>query len=135
MLISKTSRYALQAATDLARRWHSGESAQTGDIAERTGVPKNYLSKILHQLARRGVLVSERGPRGGFRLARDPTQITLAAVLEPVEPSLAEPNCLLGRPACSDRDPCQAHDSWKALYQDLQRFLNETAIADLVQHD
>jgi Rrf2 family protein len=133
MLISKTSRYALQAATFLAERWGDADAAQAAEIAEGTGVPKNYLSKVLHQLARQGVLVSERGPKGGFRLARDPAEITLAAVIEPVEPSLSEQHCLLGRPICSDRDPCLAHSGWKALSDELRRFLDETTLAELVR--
>jgi Rrf2 family iron-sulfur cluster assembly transcriptional regulator len=92
------------------------------------------MSKILHQLARQGVLVSERGPKGGFRLARDPAEIALAAVIEPVEPSLSDQHCLLGRPSCSDRDPCLAHSGWKALSDELRRFLDETTLAELVRH-
>ncbi len=133
MLISKTSRYGLQAATDLAERFEGGEAAQAGEIAKRTGIPKNYLSKILHQLAREGVVISERGPRGGFRLARDPYEVSLAEIIEPVDPSLSERHCLLGRPTCSDRNPCQAHNSWRRIYEELHSFLDETSIADLAQ--
>lgn len=134
MFVSKTSRYALQAATDLAKRWDEDAPSQAAEIAERTGVPKNYLSKLLHQLARGGVCVSERGPKGGFRLARNPSEITLAEVVEAVDPSMTDLRCLLGRPACRDSDPCQAHSQWKAISGELDRFLNETSIADLVQH-
>ena len=132
MLVSKTSRYALQSAALLAGRWHEGTAAQAAEIAESTGIPKNYLSKILHQLARQGVFLSERGPKGGFRLARDPAEISLAEVIEPVEPGLTEPHCLLGRDTCSDRDPCQAHAGWKALSDEVRRFLDETSLAELV---
>lgn len=135
MLVSKTSRYALQAATHLAECWMDDEAARAGEIAVQTGIPKNYLSKILHQLARQGVCVSERGRNGGFRLARDPAKITLAAVVETVEPGLSEQHCILGRPRCSDRNPCLAHTSWKSLSEDLRRFLNETSLADLAQHE
>jgi len=134
MLISKTSRYALQAATYLAKRWKDGDVVQAREIAEHTGVPQNYLSKILHQLARQGVLVSERGPKGGFRLTMDPAKTNLTAILEPVEGGLTEQHCLLGRPSCSDRDPCLAHTGWKALSVELTRFLDETVLADLVEH-
>ena len=135
MLMSKTSRYALQAATFLAEHWEEGKSIQVQEIAEGTGVPRNYLAKILHQLARQGVLVSERGPKGGFRLAADPSEIALAVVVDTVEPGLADRHCLLGRPACSDEDPCAAHSRWQKLSGDLTRFLAETRLADLARHD
>ena len=69
-MLSKTSRYALGATAALAERWDEGCAIRVGDIAADLDVPRNYLSKILHQLSRAGVLTSERGPKGGFRLAR-----------------------------------------------------------------
>jgi Rrf2 family protein len=135
MLISKTSRYALQAATCLAECWEEGESVRVGDIADHLDVPRNYLSKTLHQLARQGVLISERGPSGGFRLAADPASITLAEIVEPLEPSLSEQHCLLGRTTCSDDDPCMAHSRWKKLSGDLRSFLADTSLADLARRE
>jgi Rrf2 family iron-sulfur cluster assembly transcriptional regulator len=133
MLLSKTSRYALQAAAFLAERWDDEGSVTVGEIAEELGVPRNYLSKTLHQLARQGLLVSERGPNGGFRLAAAPATISLASVLEPVEPALSERHGFLGRATCSDDDPCAAHARWKQLSGDLHDFLGDTSLADLVR--
>ena len=133
--MSKTSRYALRAATFLAERFEDSKSLQVQEIAEGTDVPRNYLAKILHQLARQGVLVSVRGPRGGFRLAREPAEISLADVVDPVEPGLGNKHCLLGRPTCSDDDPCPAHSRWQHLSGDLARFLEETSLADLIRGD
>ena len=132
VLISKTGRYALQAACYLADPELEGSAVQAAEIAEATGVPKNYLSKILHQLARQGVLVSERGPRGGYRLAGEPEEIKLVTVVEAVDPSVTQPACLLGRSVCSDRNPCNAHASWSALTGEIRQFLGETSLADLV---
>ena len=130
MLMSKTSRYALQAATVLAE--HSSEPVRASDLADATGIPKNYLAKLLHQLARQGVLVSERGSRGGFRLAKHPSKISLASIVAPVDPGFSDQACLLGRPTCSDKDPCPAHDRWKQLSEGINRFLDETTLEDLV---
>ncbi len=132
MMISKTGRYALQAATHLAEHRDGDRALLVREIAESTGVPRNYLSKILHQLARRGVVTSERGRGGGFRLAMDASEITLAAVVEAVEPAISERHCLLGRSTCSDQNACVAHPRWKALAEDLGNFLGETSLADLV---
>ena len=68
MILSKSAKYALRATLCLAEC--EGERPMPVDeIAERLDVPRNYLSKILHILARTGTLDSTRGPGGGFRLA------------------------------------------------------------------
>lgn len=133
MSLSKTSRYALQAATYLAEHWERDEAIMVREIADSTGIPRNYLSKLLHQLARDGIVVSERGRRGGFRLAKDPAEIPLASVIGPVDPGAMDQHCLLGRATCSDDDPCAAHPRWKALSDDLRRFLSETSVAEIAK--
>ena len=68
-MLSKTSEYALRAVLFLARESRD-IPVPAGDIATGLDVPANYLSKILHTLSRAGVVSSERGPGGGYRLAR-----------------------------------------------------------------
>ena len=132
MMISKTSRYALQATAMLAEFWLEERAVAVGDLAETLGVPRNYLSKILHQLARQGVLSSERGPRGGFRLVKSPADTKLIEIVMTVEPAVGERQCLLGRPTCSDATPCSAHARWRLVSGEVLRFLEETSLADLV---
>ena len=102
-------------------------------MAGALGVPRNYLSKILHQLTRAGILGSERGPRGGFRLARAAGRISLAEIIAAVEPRRLDRRCLLGRPQCSDADPCAAHERWRSLAEGIKTFLEETTLADLAR--
>lgn len=133
MLLSQTSRYALRAAAYLAEHADDDRPVPVGEIADAIGVPRNYLSKTLHQLARHGVLTSERGPKGGFRLARDPRQVRLFDVVAPLEPAFTERGCLLGRPSCSDADPCAAHERWRELADRVALFLESTHLTDLVR--
>lgn len=130
MLLSQTSAYAVRAAIHLAERF-GGAPVPGGAIAEALGVPRNFLSKILHRMARSGVLVSERGPRGGFRLAAPPGQIRVAGIVAAVEPQALERRCLLGRPDCNDADPCPVHDHWRVLAEGIVSFLEGTSLADL----
>ncbi len=131
MLLSQTSRYALRAAAYLGECFAEDRSVPVGEIADAVAVPRNYLSKTLHLLARQGILVSERGPKGGFRLARAPRTIRLVEVVAPLEPAFTERSCLLGRPSCSDADPCAAHDRWRHLTEEVSDFLQSTSLADL----
>jgi Rrf2 family protein len=105
---------------------------RAGEIAGEVGLPPNYLSKILHALARAGVLVSERGPRGGFKLARPAEEISLSDVIEPFDPLDQRQGCVLGRGECSEKSPCRLHDGWKNASDPMIDFFSETALADLL---
>ena len=130
MWISGTSQYAIRAVVYVAT--HGTDAPVRVDpIAEALDVPRNYLSKTLHQLARIGVLRSVRGPRGGFQLAVPASRLTLARVTEPFD-EVGERHCLLGRAQCSDRSPCAAHGRWGEISNSLQTFFRGTTIADLM---
>ena len=130
-MLSQTAEYALRAVLFLADR--DGEPASVDDIAERVGVPRNYLSKTLHRLARAGVLASARGKGGGFRLAVDPDRLALLRVIEPFDAMTGDRRCLLGRPQCSDRHPCPAHHQWRVVSEQVSTFFRERTVGDLVR--
>ena len=83
-MITKTCEYALRAAVYLASL--PGQPSTSQCIAEATRVPAGYLSKVLQAMVRAGVVVSQRGPAGGFMLARDPEEVTVLEVVEAVGP-------------------------------------------------
>lgn len=130
MILSRSGEYALLALLYLASQ-PADVPVRVSEIAESLDVPANYLSKLLHRLARGGVLRSVRGPHGGFVLATAPDEICLADALRPIEAGRLEPRCLLGRPECRDDDPCAAHDEWQSLSQHIDSFLAETTLSSL----
>lgn len=132
-MLSQTSQYALRTVLQLARLPEDARGS-AGELARQMGVPANYLSKTLHQLARAGVVSSTRGKHGGFVLARAPHRITLAEVVAPFQ-DMGERTCLLGRPACSDARPCPAHGHWRTVAQRVADFFSGTTIADLLAED
>ena len=103
-------------------------------MAAALEVPRNYLSKTLHQLARAGILESARGPRGGFTLAVPSEFLALRDVVAPFAP-LGERQCLLGRPRCLDGEPCAAHHRWKFVAEEIEAFFASTTIADLMARE
>lgn len=131
-VISKTGEYALRAVLHILVEG-KGSAMRANEIAQALGVPANYLSKTLHRLARAGILSSERGPRGGFRLARSPGALSLADVLRPLDPSQLECSCLLGLPRCSDEDPCPFHERWKRVRGPVCQFFEETTLAEVLR--
>jgi Rrf2 family protein len=126
-----TQEYALRAAVFLGRGYGQGP-IRTSELAKDSGIPRNYLSKILHQMARQGLVASERGRRGGVALSRSPDSITLDEVIHPFQPANEPNRCVLGRPECSDEFPCGAHERWKKVKQQTEAFFGTTTIADVM---
>jgi Rrf2 family protein len=132
-MISKTGLLAIDAMTVLAG-WPRERYAAAGAIAESIDAPQNYLSKLLHGMARAGLVQSQKGRRGGFRLARSPESISLLEVIRCIETKERWTGCLLGREDCTDgHDPCAVHARWCELRDGYRRLLEETTIADLTR--
>jgi Rrf2 family protein len=132
-MYSPTCQYAIRALVHLARR--EGEGPALGrDIAAREEIPKSFLSKILHQLVVKGLVRSQKGPGGGFSLARPAAAITIADITEAVDGGpVATHRCLLGLAECSDATACALHESWKKLKQDYDRNIGPLTLADLAR--
>jgi Rrf2 family protein len=131
MWLSSTAKQAIHAILCIADCADAGP-VRVDEIAAVIGCPRNYLSKTLYALTRAGILRSERGPRGGFRLALPPQRITLQRVIAPFE-RVTETRCLVGRPTCGDANPCPAHNRWKKVASGVEQFLGQTTIAELTQ--
>jgi Rrf2 family protein len=130
-MITKTGLHAVRAMVALARL-PEGVYAGAGKVAREIRAPQNYLAKLLQALAREGLVVSQKGLGGGFRLARDPDEITLYDVVEPIEHISRWSGCILGRSDCSDEAPCAIHHRWKKVRNAYLGLLNRTTIADLL---
>jgi Rrf2 family iron-sulfur cluster assembly transcriptional regulator len=130
MWLSTTAQNSLHAVLCIAGSADDGP-VRVDEIAAVLGRPRNYLSKTLHTLVHAGVLLSTRGPTGGFQLAEKPERLTLARVIAPFEP-LGERRCLVGRATCGDAHPCAAHRRWSTVAANVEKFLNKTTIATLL---
>ena len=130
-MISQTGEYALRVVLHLGRRDRTEWNAAAA-MGERLGIPVRYLSRVLNALARAGILDSVRGPHGGFRLARSPAELTLAAVVAPFDAVGDTPSCLLRDQRCGVGEPCMAHQRWHGIAGEVRRFFQETTIAALV---
>ncbi len=88
--LHKKTLYAIEAVLDIA--YHAGEEpVQSGDITRRQNIPRRYLEQTLQRLVRAAILVGVRGPRGGYRLARERRRITVADIVRVVD-DLTEAN-------------------------------------------
>ena len=130
-MLSKTGLHAVRAMVALAKL-PPGSYAGAARIAQEIGAPQNYLGKLLKSLAEEGLVESQKGLGGGFRLLRDPAEISLFDVVEPIEHISRWSGCILGLSACSDSAPCAIHERWKAVRSAYLHMLQRTTLADLV---
>lgn len=133
-MISQTGEYALRAVLYLAREGQ-GEPVPVEAIANALDLPRNYLSKTLHTLAKRGVLDSMRGPHGGYTLSKPADRVPLYEIVEPFDQLEERETCLLGRTRCDERSPCAAHRAWRDVTSHVVRFFRETTVHDLLGDD
>jgi len=129
-VISTTTEYAFRAMVSLAAL-PSGVPATATQISVASGVPRNYLSKILGTLRRAGLVTGERGPHGGFKLSRPAQAITALEIVGQFENFDLRRRCILGGPLCAEPGGCEAHRRWTCVWTALDTFFNETTLAML----
>jgi Rrf2 family protein len=130
-VLSNTADYALRAMLVLARAY-GRRPMRADEIAAATVGPRNYLAKTLNALAKAGLVVSARGPTGGFALAAHPTTLTIAAVVDCFDEPRVHTRCLLGTGPCDPARACAAHHRWTAIEQARRSPLLTTTLAELI---
>ena len=97
MMFSTKSEYGVRVLVELARRG-SEEPVPLTEIAEYEGLPLAYLEHLVARLRRAGLIDSRRGAHGGYRLAREASEITMSEVVEALEGSIAPIECISSEP-------------------------------------
>ena len=134
-LISTRGRYALRAMTDLAQNQGDG-LVPLVEVARRQGISEKYLESIATTLSKAGFIVGQRGKGGGYRLTRDPSEYTLASVLNLVEGSMAPVACLdCGLNGCENKEQCPTFPMWEQLNDLISNYLEGKTLADLMTED
>ena len=139
MMFSTKAEYGVRVMVELARR-AGEEPIPLAEIAERGGLPLAYLEHLVARLRKAGLVDSRRGSRGGYLLARSPTEITMAEVVEALEGSIAPIECITegsdGSIVCSrETQPghvCPTKLLWTRVRFSIVRTLQEMTLADLV---
>ena len=130
MRITAKADYAVRAACELAAA-DPGVPVKGEVLATAQGIPLNFLENILRELRRAGIVHAQRGPDGGYRLARKPTDVTVADIIRAVEGPLAAVQGI--RPEHLRYDGAAAHlgDMWVALRGSVRAVLEKVTLADL----
>ena len=131
--ISAKVDYAVRALCTLA---DAGEGAVTAEaLARSQGLPAKFLESILNDMRRAGLLLSQRGADGGYRLSRPPSAITVADVIRPLDGPLAEVRGLRPEAATYEGSAEHLQTVWVAVRASLRSVLELVTIADIISGD
>lgn len=129
--LSKLTDYATVVMTRLAQAPEELHSAQA--MADRTLVEVPTVSKVLKQLARAGLVVSQRGAQGGYRLARPAREITVAEIIAAMEGPLGMTECSIHEGLCSQEPVCSVRRNWRKISRAIVAALDEVTLADMAE--
>lgn len=133
MKISTKGRYALEALTDLVMHTDAG-FMNVSAIASRRGLSSNYLEQLFRTLRNAGLLESARGPTGGYRLSKNPDEISVLDVLTAMEGDVFEINCH-DDPfySCPFEGKCAAHLVWDSIRSEIVSVTGGVSLMDIAR--
>lgn len=109
-----------------------GRSVSAKEVADAYHIPLPILSKVLQRLAREGFLVSEQGTNGGYRLSRDPHQITALEVIRAIDGPILLTSCFTAHGSeCDQSDSCTVREPLRKVHEGILRLLESITIGEL----
>jgi Rrf2 family protein len=132
-MFSKSSTYAIRAVLYLGKNSTQEHKVSVDTIAEKIGIPREFLAKILQQLTKHKLVVSAKGRNGGFYLSDNQKKSSLLKVIQCFDGPDIFKNCILGLEECSDSHPCPYHDSFKLYRSSLRKTLSEETVIEAIE--
>jgi Rrf2 family protein len=130
--LTKKADYGLIALRHLAT---ARRSTSAKDIADTYRIPVPLLSKVLQLLVRSRLLVSEQGTNGGYRLARDPHEITALEVIRTIDGPIILTHCFTEHAECDQSDLCPVREPLRKVHEGILRLLSSITISDMSRDD
>lgn len=132
MLYSTGSEYAIRAMAYLAgcpRDYYSSLE----EIVGHNGLRSPFMAKTLHQLVKQKLIVSQKGPGGGFALLNKPRDISLLDIVRAIDGELDLTRCAVGLAKCSDKMPCPLHSSWLHVRNNIRKYMETQTLDKLAK--
>lgn len=133
MRLTTKGRYAVTAMLDLALNDDSGP-VTLADISARQGISLSYLEQLFSRLRKKGLVVSTRGPGGGYNLARSASSVAVGEVVDAVDEPVDATRCG-GAADCQNQERCLTHDLWSELSAQIREFLMRVTLGELMRCD
>lgn len=134
MKLSTRGRYAVMAMVDLAK-YAANDPISLAVIGERQEISVTYLEQLFLKLRQAGLVTSSRGVRGGYCLGRDPSDISIADIVDAVEEQTRVTRCEShsGKGCMTTKAKCLVHDLWDELGNQISLFLRSVTLEDVVE--
>ena len=132
MKLSTRGRYGIHAMYDLAVNYGDGPQS-IKCIAERQNIPEAYLEQLIAMLRREKLVISNRGAQGGYRLARQPGEITVGDVLRALEGGLNLVDCLEEEDSCGKSCACPSRIVWMKIRDGLNQVVDGITLQDMIE--
>jgi Rrf2 family iron-sulfur cluster assembly transcriptional regulator len=134
MRLSTKGRYAVMAMADLARSEVRAEHRATAlaEIAQRQEISLSYLEQLFARLRRKGLVISARGPGGGYRLAQSAEDTRISDIVHAVDEPLRATRCAHGKGCMVKGERCLTHDLWEDLGHRIEDYLASVSLADVI---
>jgi Rrf2 family iron-sulfur cluster assembly transcriptional regulator len=134
MKLTSKGRYAVTAMLDVALQDHCGP-VTLADISVRQGISLSYLEQLFSKLRKKQLVVSVRGPGGGYKLGKSRDEISIAMIIEAVNESLDVRKCT-GEKGCRENGvKCLTHSLWGQLSERIALFLDGITLEELMNSD
>lgn len=130
MLFTRGNQYAIQALVQLALQ-PEGEALMCRDLADSLNIPYPYLSKLMQQCARQGLVGASRGRRGGYWLIGDTASMAILDLMVAINGERSTRECLLGLKDCADDLACVMHCEWKPVKEGMLSLLKDQTLGQL----
>lgn len=135
-MLSNTCKYAIRALIYLGKNSSDGTKIGIKKISSDLTIPTPFLGKILQNLVKQKVLVSTKGPNGGFGMGKKSDEISLYDIVRIVDGDDYFKNCLIGLQPCSNHEneerPCPVHTSFSPIRKQLLEYYQQTTIAEIL---
>ncbi len=131
MKLNTTSQYAIRIVTFIVQNG-SNNKYNAKDIAENLSIPYKYLTKIMSLLVEGGILVSSRGREGGYSIEKELNTIKIGDILEAMQESLHQEECVLGNGPCNKKEKCTLHNKWITTKKAMQEMFVNTTLEDMI---
>ncbi|MCG2431514.1 RrF2 family transcriptional regulator [Aequorivita xiaoshiensis] len=129
-MFSKACEYGIRSVLFIAEQSEQDKRSNVTEISKAVDSPEPFTAKICQQMARSGIILSKKGPRGGFYIEKD-SKLTLADIVSCIDGDKIFNGCCLGLQFCSSENPCPVHDEYLVIREGLTSMCKNNTVIEL----
>lgn len=131
-MFSNACKYGIKAVAYIATQSIENKRVKITDVAKKSGSPEAYTAKIMGQLTKGKIVISVKGPQGGFEMSREQMQqVTILQIVKIIDGDSLINDCVLGLSQCDSNQPCPMHNEFKLIKEQIKHLLETTTVYDL----